>query len=96
MNSLDRFFSLSPIERAAHYREVAELMRLRASSATLEETRAGYETVAAQWVCMAEKLEAEHGKARVIVHSEHACQLQGGALLPVSGAGSEAALVSAQ
>src|SRR5215469_14419284 len=81
MNSLDRFFCLSPIERAAHYRELADLMRSRATSAITKDTHDGYLVIATQWLDMAEKLEAEHGKTRVIVQSKLAWQLHQGALL---------------
>ena len=76
MNSLDRFFSLSPFERAAHYREMADLIGTRAKSATMQETQDGYAVIAAEWLSMAEKLEAEHGKAYVVVQSELACRLK--------------------
>ena len=70
MNSFDQFFHLSPTDRAAHYRQLAEAMRLRADTAVTEETRLGYLNMASDWLDLAEKLEAEYGKVSVIVESE--------------------------
>ena len=69
MGSVNLFFDLSPNERAAHYRELSDEMQSRASSAISEETRLGYLDMAAQWLEMAEKLEAEYGKVSVIVEA---------------------------
>ena len=74
MNSLDRFFCLAPLERAAYYRELADVMRARAESAIMKETQEGYLIIAGQWLRMAEKLQAEYGK--VSVQSELASLLQ--------------------
>jgi hypothetical protein len=74
MNSLDQFFCLAPLERAVHYREAADVMRSRAEIATMKETQDGYFFIAAQWLRMAERLEAEYGK--VIVQSDLAFLLQ--------------------
>ena len=70
MNSLDQFFHLSPTDRAAHYRQLAEAMRLRAQSAASEQTRIGYLNMADEWLYLAEKLEAEYGKLSVTVESD--------------------------
>jgi len=83
MNSLERFFCLSPMERAAHYRELADLTRSRAKSAMTKDTHENYLIIAAQWLRMAEKLEAEYGKTRVIVQSEFACLLRQETLLSI-------------
>ena len=67
MNSLDQFFDLAPTERAKHYRQLADEMWLRADSATTEQTRLGYLDMAADWLDLAQKLEAEYGKVSVVV-----------------------------
>ena len=76
MSSLDLFFNLTPIERAAHYRELADEMRSRASIAATEETRLGYLDMAVQWLDMADSLEAEYGKVSVMVEPELASLLK--------------------
>ena len=76
MDSLDRFFDLSPTDRAAHYRQLAQDMRLRADGAATEETRLGYLNMAVQWLDMADKLDAQYGKVSVIVDPELASLLR--------------------
>ena len=77
MNSslLDRFFNLSPADRAAHYRQLADNMRSRSTSVASEEVRLGYLDMAAEWLNLAEKLEAECAKISVTVESELASLL---------------------
>jgi len=76
MNSLDQFFHLSPTDRAAHYRQLADEMRSRAQSTASGQTRIGYLNMADEWLYLAEKLEAEYGKVSVIVESELASLLK--------------------
>ena len=76
MNSLDRFFDLSPTERAIQYRQLAEDMRSRADRAFTEETRQGYLNMAVRWLDMADKLDAQYGKVSVIVGPELASLLR--------------------
>ena len=74
----DTSFGLPPVERAAHYRQLAEQMRSRAASAVTEETRIGYLNAAVEWLDMADRLELQHGKVTVIVSPELAALLRGG------------------
>jgi len=68
MSRIDRV-ELSPPERAAQYRELAQEMQSRAVAAAREQTRRDYLRIAAQWVDMAERLEAEYGKVSVPVQA---------------------------
>jgi hypothetical protein len=61
---------LPPIERAARYREYAELMVYRAERAITQELKAAYLCVAEDWLKMAAKLEVQYGRVAVIVDPE--------------------------
>jgi len=63
-------FQLPPVERAGRYRQLAEEMRVRAAAAATEESRIGYLNMAVEWLDMADKLEAQHGKVSVAVDAE--------------------------
>jgi hypothetical protein len=69
-------FQLPPVERAGRYRQLADEMRSSAGSAATEESRIGYLNMAVEWLEMADKLEAEHGKVSVIVDPELASLLR--------------------
>ena len=58
---------LSPAERAAEYRALAEDMRSRAAVAVNKEIRLSYLKMAVDWLDMADRLEAEYGKVSVVV-----------------------------
>ena len=60
-------FELPPVERAGRYRRFAEEMRSRADSAATEETRLGYLNMAVEWLEMADRLDAEHGKLSIVL-----------------------------
>ena len=72
----DALSGLPPVERAAHYRQLAEQMRTRATSAVTEQIRIGYLDMAVQWLDMAGRLELQHGKVTVIVSPELASLLR--------------------
>ena len=67
---------LSPTERSECYRAYAEQARSCAESAATEELRQGYLKTAADWLKLAEELEAHYGKVSVLVTSELASALQ--------------------
>jgi putative NADH-flavin reductase len=69
-------FQLPPVERAGRYRQLAEEMRDRATSAATEESRIGYLNMAVEWLDMADRLEAQHGKISVVVDAELALLLR--------------------
>jgi hypothetical protein len=56
---------LQPIDRASRYREYAEEMFCRSCYAACDETRLGYLKMSAEWLRMADKLEAEYCKISV-------------------------------
>jgi len=60
-------FELTPVERAGRYRQLAEEMRSRAGSAATEDTRLRYLDMAVEWLEMADKLDAEHGKLSIVL-----------------------------
>jgi hypothetical protein len=59
---MDGLSNLGPVERAKRYRDYAQQMLLLAAQAVTEETRSGYRNMAADWLDMAQKLEAEYGE----------------------------------
>jgi hypothetical protein len=66
---------LPPARRAAHYRELAEEMRSRATAAKSNKIRSAYLNIAVQWLDMAEKLDAEYGKISVVVEAPELASL---------------------
>ena len=69
MHDLD-LSKLSPLERAARYRIRAEEMRVRGRRSANDDISTAYMKMAAEWLDMARRIEAERTRLSVTVETE--------------------------